>query len=107
MRAMAALAAIVLFFGAAVMFVIALNPDDTPRCDEVAETGAVSTECFNISETQQTISSVLSVPAGVLAVFAGLAGLAVAATGRRGELMVRLAGGAVAFGLLTVIINRL
>ncbi len=107
MRLLAFLAALALFFGAAVMFVIAFNPDDTPRCDEVIKQGSLVSECFDISKTQETISTILAIPAGLLAIAGGLLGLAVAATGRHGERMKRVAGLAIALTIPILIINQL
>jgi hypothetical protein len=107
MRVLALIGSLVLFFGAAVMYVVVANPDDTPRCEELEEEGALFGECYDVGETAQTIGKVFAAPAGVLALIAGLVGLGVVATGRRGELMLRLAAAAVVFAILSVIANRL
>jgi hypothetical protein len=107
MRVLALIGALALFFGAAVMYVVVANPDDTPRCEELAEQGALFGECYDVGETAQTLGKVFAAPAGVFALVAGLVGLGVVATGRRGDLMLRLAAVAVGLGLLSVIANRL
>ena len=103
-RILALIIGIALLFGAAVMALVVINPDDIPLCSERAAAVAAG-ECFDISETQNTISTILAIPAGILAALAGLLGFYVAFTGRRGGLMMRLAGAAVAFGVLTYVIN--
>jgi len=106
-RALAVLLALVLAFGAAVMFVVAINPDDTPRCEEFAS-GEVAGggECYDITETQQLIQNIFAIPAGVLAALAALMALYFAATGRQGRLLVRLAGAAVVLGVAAVIVGQ-
>ena len=106
MRALAVLIGLVLLFAAIFAFVFISNPDDTPRCDQIALAQAAG-ECFDITKTQQTVSSVLMAPAGALALAAGLLGFVVAVTGRRGELMVRLGVGALVLGGLAVLVNQI
>ena len=103
-RVLALLVGVLLLFGAAVMAIVVINPDDIPLCSDT-EAAFAAGECFDISETQDTISTVLAVPAGILALLAGLLGFYVAFTGKRGALMLRLGGAAVALGVLTYIIN--
>jgi uncharacterized RDD family membrane protein YckC len=103
-RILALIIGIALLFGAAVMAIVVINPDDIPLCSETAKALAAG-ECFDISETQNTISTILAVPAGILAAIAGLLGFYVAFTGRRADLMMKLGGAAVALGVLTYIIN--
>ena len=75
-RALAVLLALVLAFGAAVMFVVAINPDDTPRCEQfVSGEVAGGGECYDITETQQLIQNIFAIPAGVLATLAALLAL--------------------------------
>jgi hypothetical protein len=107
MRVVALIAAIALFFGAAVMYVVVANPDDTPRCEELAEQGALFGECYDVGETAQTLGKVFAAPAGVFALAAAVVGLFVAATGRRGDLMLRLSGIAIALAVVSVVVNRL
>jgi hypothetical protein len=107
MRVLALVGALALFFGAAVMYVVVANPDDTPRCEELREQGALSGECYDVGETAQTAGRVFAAPAGVFAAVAGVIGLWVAATGRRGDLMLRLAAIAVALGAISVVVNRI
>jgi hypothetical protein len=103
-RILALIIGLVLLFGAAVMAIVVINPDDIPLCSDRAAALAAG-ECYDISETQNTISTILAVPAGILAAIAGLLGFYVAFTGLRGGLMMRLGGAAVALGVLTYVIN--
>lgn len=96
--------ALVLAFGTAVMVVFALNPDDTPRCDEPE--ALTATECFDISATQETVSTILAWPSAVLGGLGVLLALALAVTGRRGRLLVAVAAGAVALGLIAFLVNQ-
>jgi len=106
-RALAVLLALVLAFGAAVMFVVAINPDDTPRCEQLElQLAAGGGECYDITETQQLIQNIFAIPAGVLATLAALLALYFAATGRQGRLLVRLAGAAVVLGVAAVIVGQ-
>ncbi len=104
LRILAIIIGLALLFGAAVMAIVVINPDDIPLCSEPAKALAAG-ECFDISSTQDTISKILAVPAGILAAIAGLLGFYVAFTGRKGGLMMRLGGAAVALGVLTYVIN--
>lgn len=106
MRLLAFLLTVALLFGAAVMILVALNPDDTPRCEELVR-AQVAGECFDITKTQQTIQAILAFPAGVFAALAALVGLAVTFTGRYGSLMIRLVVPAVVLGGLAVLIGQL
>ncbi len=103
-RVLAVLLALVLAFGAAVMFVVAINPDDTPRCEQLGP--AEGGECYQITETQQLIQNIFAIPAAVLAALAVLLALYFAATGRQGRLLVRLAGAAIVLGVAAVIVGQ-
>lgn len=106
MRALAVLLAVALAFGAAVMIVIALNPDDIPRCEETARAAAAA-ECFDISQAQQTIGQVLAWPAGIIGAAAALVALAVAATGRHGRTLLRLTLVAAVLAGVVVLVGQL
>ena len=101
-RALAVVLAIALAFGALVMFLVPINPDDTPRCEQ-----SIGGECFDITKTQQTIQNVFAVLAGFAAAAAALLALYFAATGRRGDLLRRVAIVAVCLGVVTFLIGRL
>jgi len=106
-RALAVVLALVLAFGAAVMFVVAINPDDTPRCEQfVSGEVAGGGECYDITETQQLIQNIFALPAAVLGALGALLALYFAATGRQGRLLVRLAGAAVVLGVAAVIVGQ-
>ena len=48
------------------MIVLPLNPDDTPRCEQVTSGEAFSLECYDMTETQQLIQNIFAWPAGIL-----------------------------------------
>jgi hypothetical protein len=100
---LALIGGLALLFGAAVMIIIVLNPDDIPICSEATR---LDTECFDISSTQDTLSRILAAPSGLLAAFAGLLGFYVAFTGRRLGTMIRLGTAAVVLGVLTYVVNN-
>lgn len=106
MRLLALILTLALLFGGAVMIVVALNPDDTPRCEQT-DLAQLAGECYDISESQQTIQAVLALPAGVIAGIAALVGLAVVFTGRHGPLLLRLVVPAVVLGAAAVIVGQL
>jgi hypothetical protein len=100
--------ALVLAFGAAVMIVLALNPDDTPRCEQFLSGEVVGGgECYDITETQQLIQNIFAIPAGIIGAAAALLALFFAATGRQGRLLVRLTGAALVLGVGAVIVGQL
>ena len=103
-RVLALIFGIALLFGAAVMALVVINPDDIPLCSEIAKAAAAG-ECYDISETQNTISTILAVPAAILGAIAGLLGFYVAFTGKGLARMTQLGGAAVVLGVLTYIIN--
>lgn len=105
MRLLAVVLSLALALGAAVMIVIALNPDDTPRCDEV-QAATLFAECFDISKTQETIAMIFAWPAGIAGGLAALLGLRFAISGRRGALLMRLALIAIALGVVVLIAGR-
>jgi hypothetical protein len=113
-RVLGVILALALAFAAAVMIVAMVDIGDTPRCDDEAAiaaerqaTGEEVIECFEGSSTQKTISLVLGWPSGVLAGLAGLLALYFAATGRRGTLLLRLTGVAIALGALSIVIGSI
>ena len=106
-RVLAVVLALALAFGAAVMIVLALNPDDTPRCEQFIS-GEVQGggECYDITETQQLIQNIFAIPAGVIGGIAALLALYFAATGRQGRLLVRLTVAALVLGIGAVIVGQ-
>ena len=81
-RLLAVIVALVLAFGSAVMIVLPLNPDDTPRCEQVASGESFSLECYDMTKTQQLIQNIFAWPAGILGAITVLLLLYVAVTGR-------------------------
>jgi hypothetical protein len=110
MRALAVLVALALLFGVLVMYFIVTNPDNLPLCDEVASGEAKlgsTLECLEGSETQYTATRIAAGAAGIVGALAALLGFYVAATGRRGALMVKLTGAAILLGGLAFLIGEL
>lgn len=105
-RALAVVLALLLAFGVAVMFVVASNPDDVPRCEQITS-GVGVIECYDITETQETIQMVFAWAAGVVGAIAVLLALAFAATGRRGSRLVKATVAALALGAIVVVIGQL
>lgn len=100
-RLLAVLLALALAFAAAVMIILPLNPDDTPRCEQIT-----AGECFDMTKTQQTIQNVLAWPAGIIGAAAALLALYFAATGRQGPLLMRLTGVALVLGIGAVLVAQ-
>ena len=110
MRALAAVVALVLLFGVAVMVFVVINPDNLPLCDDVISGEAAlgpANECLDSSRAAYTASRVAAAAAGLVGALAALVGFYVAATGRRGGLMVKLTGAALVLGGLTFLIGEL
>ena len=112
MRALGALLALVLAFGAAVMILVAVDIGDTATCDdyrEDVESGELvpelDDECFDGSSAQKSVSVVLAWASGIVGALAALTALLFAITGTRGSLLARLAGAAVALGVLSIVIG--
>ena len=101
-RFLAVILALALAFGSAVMIVLPLNPDNTPRCEQVT-----LGECFDLTKTQQLIQNLLAWPAGILGAIAVVLCLYLAATGRRADLVRKFAIPAVILGILAVIVGQL
>lgn len=87
------------------MYVVATNPDNLKLCSEVQVSDGF-VECYDLSRTQYDVSRVFAAAAGLLAAAAGFLGFYVAATGKRGRLMVMLAGAAIILVAVTVFINQ-
>ena len=113
-RALGVVLALALAFASAVMIVAMVDIGDTPRCDDDAaiaeereETGDLVIECFDGSQAQKVISLVLGWPSGILAGIAALVALFFAATGRHGQLLLRLTGTAIVLGGLSILIGSI
>jgi len=110
MRAVAVLVSLLLLFGVAVMVIVVINPDDLPLCDDVVSGEAVlgpTNECIDSSSGMYTLTRVAAGAAGLVGALAALLGLYVAATGRRGDQMVKLTVAAVVLGGLVFLIGQL
>lgn len=113
-RVLGVVLALALAFASVVMIVVMLDIGGTPRCDDPAalteereETGAVVIECFDASQLQKVLSLALGWPAGGIAAIAAFLALSFAATGRRGQLMIRLTGAAIVLGGLSILIGSI
>jgi hypothetical protein len=96
------LLALALAFGAAVMLLLPLNPDDTPRCEQVG----FLQDCFDVTKTQQTIQNILAWPAGILGALAALMALVVAVTGRHADTLRKVTIPALVLGILAVVVAQ-
>jgi hypothetical protein len=112
MRALGALIALVLAFGAAVMIAVAIDIGDTPTCDDFLEDVAsgeitldLDDECFDGSSAQKAISVVLAWASGLVGAIAVIIALMFAFTGNRSGLLARVAGAAVVLGILSIVIG--
>jgi hypothetical protein len=106
--------ALALAFAAVVMVLQMADLGDSPRCDdpagieaERAETGDPEIECFDGSQAQKTISLVLGWPSGALAAIAAAFALYFAATGRQGQLLLRITGAAVVLGAASIVVGSI
>jgi hypothetical protein len=110
MRFFAVLVTLVLLFGVAVMVIVVINPDNLPLCEEVASGEAQlgpTNECLDSSQTEYTLTRILAGAAALVGGLAALLGLAVAFTGRRGSLFVKLTVVALVLGGLTFLIGEI
>ncbi len=110
MRALAAVVALVLLFGVAVMVIIVINPDNLPLCDDVAAGKAKlgpTLECIDSSSAVYNAQRVLAGICGVIGALAALLGFYVAATGRRGSQMAKLTGIAIAVGVVVFLMDNI
>jgi hypothetical protein len=113
-RLLGVVLALALAFACAVMVIAMLDIGDTPRCDDPAaleeervESGDLVIECFEGSQAQKVISLVLGWPSAILAGIAALVALFFAATGRQGQLLLRLTGAAIVLGGLSILIGSI
>ena len=104
-RALAVVLALALAFAAAVMILLAVDLGENPICEDVGGAERATEDCFDVSATQKTISMILAWPAGILGAIAALMSLYLAVTGRRGRLVLQLAGAAVVLGALSILIG--
>lgn len=106
MRALAAILALVLAFGAAVMIVVGVDVSDLASCDnpeEVIASGEL--ECFEGSEGIKPVVVGLAIASGVVGAVGFLLGIAFAITGTRGRLFAQVAVAAVLLAALALIIG--
>lgn len=99
---------LVLAFGVAVMVIVPLNPDDTPRCEQI-QSGEVTDafECFDTTKNQQLAQNVVAIIAAALGTVAILLCLYFLFTGRRGSTLLKATAAAVAAGVIVFLIGQL
>ena len=90
------------------MIVLPLNPDDTPRCEQVASGEAFSLECYDMTETQQLIQNIFAWPAGILGAITVAPPASTSRPPDAASTLVRKTGiPAVVFGLIAVVIGQI
>jgi hypothetical protein len=97
LRALAVVLALVLILGAAIMVIAMADISGTPTCEDVDAGRAEPKdgECYDGSSAQKTIAVILGFAGGGVGAIGALAALAFTITGRRGRLVLVLAGSAV------------
>lgn len=105
-RLLAFVLALALIFASAVMVLIGLNPDDTPRCDQV-ELSRLAGECFEVGKGQQTIQAAFAWATGVIGAIAALLALYMTFTGKRASTTLKATFVAVVLGAITVLIGQI
>lgn len=106
MRALGAILALIIAFGAAVMIVVGIDINDLASCENPAEVIASGeTECFDGSEGIKPVVVGLAIASGVVGAIAFLIGIAFAVTGRRGRLFAQTSGAAILLAALALIIG--
>jgi hypothetical protein len=109
-RALAVILALALAFACAVIVIAMVDIGDTPTCDDILSgKAAVPADggCFDGSSGQKVATLVLGWPSAVLAGIAGLVALYLAATGRRGRLLLQLTGAAIVLGGVSILVARI
>lgn len=108
MRALGVLLALLLAFGAAVMIIAAGDINDTAPCnDPAAVIASGQNECFDGSDTKQTITVAVMYAGGALGLAGVLTGLAFGFTGRRGRLFAQVGIAAVVISGLGILIGSI
>lgn len=110
LRALAVVMSLALLFGVAVMVIVAINPDNIPLCADVESGDAKlgpTFECFDQSSASYNVQKVVAAGAALVGALAALLGFYVGATGRRGDLMLKLTGAAVVLGGVAVLVGQL
>ena len=106
-RALGVVLGLALLFAGAVMIAVAVDLADTPIGVAACQAEPGCTEYFDGTSTERTIQVVLAGISGALAGIAALVAFAFAATGRRGALLLRLTGAAIAVGVLAIIFGQI
>jgi len=92
------------------MVIVAINPDNLPLCDDVRSGEAAlgpTNECLDSSRAMYNVGRVAAGAAALVGGLAALLGFYVGATGRRGDLMVKLTIAALALGGLAVLLEQI
>jgi hypothetical protein len=106
-RALGVVLGLALLFAGAVMIAVAVDLGDTPIGIAACQAEPGCTEYFDGTSTERTIQVVLAAISGALAGIAALVAFVFAATGRRGGLLLRLTGAAIAVGVLAIIFGQI
>jgi hypothetical protein len=99
------LLALLLLAGGAILVIFAINPDNTPRCDDVAAALRAG-ECRDLGSTQETAATIVAWIGSLFAAVGIVAALAFTFTGRGGRRAVGIAVAAIALGVITVAITH-
>jgi hypothetical protein len=106
-RALGVVLGLALLFAGAVMIAVAVDLADTPIGIAACQAEPGCTEYFDGTSTERTIQVVLAAISGGLAGIAAIVAFVFAATGRRGGLLLRLTGAAIAVGVLAIIFGQI
>ena len=109
-RALAVILALALLFATAVMAIAMADIGDTPTCEAAIEDPTLldaDRECFDGSSAQKTATLVLGWPSALLAGVAALVAFYFVFTGRAGFLLLTLTGGAIALGVISILVGSI
>ncbi len=104
-RALAIVLAIALLFAGTVIAARSIDVIGIPAGEAACKAEKGCTEFFDGSSGAQTLTIMLGIASGVLALCAAIAAFAFAATGRRGDWMLWLTTGAIALGGITILLD--
>jgi hypothetical protein len=96
-RVVAGVLVLLLAFAGAVMIAVAFDLADGPRCEQIAVG-----ECFDVSETTQTVGVILLFASGLSAVLAVGLGIYFMFRARGGRAMAIAAGAAIVLGAIAL-----
>ncbi len=106
-RALAVVLAIALLFAGAVMVAVGIDIAGTPIGLAACQADPECDEYFDGSSAERGIQVVLLCLSGALAGIAAIVALMFAVTGRRGALLLRLTGAAIAVGVIAILFGSI